>query len=106
LQNRPEFAVALDDIHVVVDTFAVVDNAVVHIAAADTVVGIAVAVGIAVVAHSTAVLDIAGTVVGVGFVGLYSHPCMHDPLLWTAYTSAPLSSFQLPAVPPRESLGA
>lgn len=104
MQNTTELAVALDDILVVVDTFAVVDTAVVHIAAADTVVGIAAAVGTAVVAHSTAVLDIAGTVVGVGFVGVYSHPCMRDPLLWTACTSVPFS-FQLPELPPQESPG-
>lgn len=81
------FAAVLDDtLAAAADTFAA-DNAVVHTAAAaDTVVGIAVAaagiavvaVGSSVVAHSTAALGIAGTA-AVGFVGVYLHPYKHGP---------------------------
>lgn len=109
-QNSVEFA-AVDDNLAAVDTF-VVDSAVVHIAAADTVAGIAVgnaaAAGIAAAAvGSTAVLGTAGTVAAaVDFVVVYSHPCRHDPLLWTACVRVPLYALQLPAQTPQESLAA
>lgn len=82
MQNTVEFAVALDDTPAAADTFVVVvDNAVAHTAAAGTDIVAAAAVAgsaaAAAVAHSTVALDIAGTVVGAVFVGVYSHPCMH-----------------------------
>lgn len=118
MSNSVAFAVALDDILAVADTFVVADNSFVHTAAAVDIVGIVVAAvgtvaavgivaaaaGSSVVAHSTVVLDIAGTVVG--FAGVYLHPCKRGPLLWTACKIAPSPSFQPPALPPRASLGA
>lgn len=105
--NSAAFVVAHDDILAAADTFAAAaDIAVVHTAAADTVVGIAVgAAGSSVVAHSTAALDIAGTVVAVGFVGVYLHPYKHGPRLWTACRSALLSFFQPPPLLLQVSLG-
>lgn len=77
------------------DTIAVVETDVVQIAVAAVVVVVAAA-GSAVVAHSTAAPDISGTDVAVGFVGVYLHPYMLGPLLWTGCRSVPLSSFQPP----------
>lgn len=103
MQCNAAFAVAVDDSLAAVDTL-VVDNSVAHTDFADTAADIAAAVGSSVVAHSTVVLDIAGTAV-VGFVGVYLHPCKHGSLLWTACKSVPLASFQFPALLPQESPG-
>lgn len=110
MQHSAALVVALDDILAAADTFAVVDNAVAHVA--DTAVHIVAAaavaaapVGNSVVAHSTVVPDIAGTVAAVDFVDVYLRPCIPGSLLWTARTSAPLPSFQPPALLPQESPG-
>lgn len=102
-------AVVLDGILAVADKLAAADTGFVHTefvavvaAAADTVVDIVAAVGISVVAHNIAVLDIADT--DVGFVGACLHPYKHAPLLRPAYKSVP-SSFQSLAHFPLESLG-
>lgn len=103
MKKTAEIAVAAADtlvVVVVVDTFAA-DNSVAHtVSAADTVVG--VAADSAGVAHITVVLGTADIAVA-GFVGAYSHPCMHGPLLCPACKIAPPFSFQLSAPLPQQS---
>lgn len=107
--NTAAFSVAPDDILAAGDTFAVADTDFAHIAVADIAADIVadivvVVVGSSAVAHSTVVLETAGTVAG--FAGARLHPCNCGLLQRTACRNAPLFSFQPLAPLQRGSLGA
>lgn len=108
--NTAAFFVAPDDILAAGDTFAVADSDFAHIAVADIAADIVadivvvVVVGSSAVAHSTVVLETAGTVAG--FAGARLHPCNCGLLQRTACRNAPLFSFQPLAPLQRGSLGA